>query len=79
LSTHHLSQLLNQQLHITFYDYINQYRLEEVKQALWDPQEDHLTILALAFEAWFKSKSVFNEAFKKYTGITPSAYKKARQ
>lgn len=76
LSTHHLSQVLNQRLHITFYDYINRYRLEEVKEALQNPQKDHLTILALAFEAGFKSKSVFNEAFKKYTGMTPSAYKK---
>jgi AraC-like DNA-binding protein len=77
LPAHHLSQLFSQQLHTTFYDYINQHRLEEVKRALRNPQKNHLTILALAFEAGFRSKSAFNEAFKKETGMTPSTYKKA--
>ena len=76
LSTHHLSQLLNQSLQENFYDFVNRYRVEEVKQELLNPKKQHLTILAIALEAGFTSKAAFNTTFKKHTGCTPTQYKR---
>lgn len=76
VSPHTLSQVLNQTLGVSFYDFVNGYRVEAVKQALADHRNDHLTILALALDAGFESKAAFNNAFKKHTGLTPSAYRK---
>jgi AraC-like DNA-binding protein len=47
-----------------------------VKNKIEDPKYDHLTLLAIAFECGFNSKSSFNNIFKQYTGYTPSEYKK---
>lgn len=76
LPTHHLSELLNEYLETNFYDYVNQYRVEEVKEKLSDPANDHLTILALALDAGFKSKSTFYKTFKKRVGMTPTQFKR---
>ena len=78
LSTHHLSQLLNEQAGKNFSDFLNEYRIEEVKQKLIDPALTHLKIEELAFASGFNSKSVFNTAFKKFTGTTPSAFRKLK-
>ena len=75
VSPHTLSQVLNQTLGVSFYDYVNGYRVKAVKRALADPKQRHLTILALAFDAGFDSKAAFNNAFKKHTGLTPSQYR----
>ena len=55
---------------------INEYRLEEVKKSLEDPKHQNYTVLAIAYDAGFNSKSTFNDYFKKSTGMTPSQYKK---
>ncbi|HDR67474.1 MAG TPA: helix-turn-helix domain-containing protein, partial [Bacteroidaceae bacterium] len=52
----------------------NDYRVEEVKKRLQDPKFKHLTILAIAYESGFNSKSSFNTIFKERTGLTPSDY-----
>ena len=75
ISPHALSQVLNQTLGVTFYDYINGYRVEAVKSTLVDSRKRHLTILTLAYEAGFESKATFNNAFKKHTGLTPSQFR----
>ena len=72
----YLSQVINEREHKNFYDYVNAYRVEEFKRLISDPQKRNLTILALAFECGFKSKSAFNKCFKKMTGQTPSEYMK---
>ena len=72
----YLSQVINEREHKNFYDYVNTYRVEEFKRLISDPQKRNLTILALAFECGFKSKSAFNKCFKKMTGQTPSEYAK---
>jgi AraC-like DNA-binding protein len=77
VSTHHLSQLLNEDLHLTFYDYVNMKRVEEVKRMLADPAQQEYKILALAFAAGFNSKAAFNAAFKRLTGKTPREYRTA--
>nr|WP_247672633.1 helix-turn-helix domain-containing protein [Aquimarina sp. MMG016] len=58
-----------------FNDYINEFRIEEVKRLVNDPKNEHLTLLALAYEAGFNSKASFNRAVKKITGNPPSALK----
>jgi AraC-like DNA-binding protein len=77
VSPHNLSQVINMHLEQNFFDFINEYRLEQVKQDMVDPKKSHLTILAIALEAGFNSKSAFNLIFKKHTGLTPSEYKKS--
>ena len=77
LSTHHLSQLLNEQLGKNFADFVNEYRVAELKRKLQDPALNHLKIEELAFDCGFNSKSVFNAAFRKATGQTPSAYRRS--
>jgi AraC-like DNA-binding protein len=72
---HYLSQVINEQLGQNFFDFINSYRIEEVKARLLNPQYTHLTILAIAFDSGFNSKSAFNLAFKNHTGLTPSQYR----
>lgn len=77
IQPYQLSQLLNRSLQQSFFDYVNHYRIEEVKRQLRDPQSERFTILSLALDAGFNSKSSFNETFKKYTGMTPSAYRRS--
>ena len=60
-----------------FFDFINGYRIKEAKRLLVDPKGELLTILAIAEEVGFNSKSSFNTAFKKITGMTPTEYKKS--
>jgi AraC-like DNA-binding protein len=74
---HKLSEVLNRELSQTFYDFVNGYRVDEVRARLVDPDAKHLNILALGLDAGFASKSTFNQAFKKLTGQTPSTYRKA--
>lgn len=74
-STNYLSQVINQVEQQNFYDFINEYRIEEVKNKMVDPDFSNHTLLSLAYESGFNSKSAFNTAFKKHTGMTPSHYK----
>jgi len=76
LSNGYLSQIINQKEGKNFYDFVNTYRVEEVKQHLVDTQYDHYSILGIGLEAGFQSKSTFNAVFKKMTGMTPTQYKK---
>ena len=72
----HLSQAINSQTGSTFYNYINQYRIQAFLKKLEDPKSKQFTNLALAMECGFNSKSTFNKYFKKYTGKTPTEYVK---
>jgi AraC-like DNA-binding protein len=72
----HLSQIINEHLKYSFNDFINRYRIEEAKKIMEKPGESKKTILEIAYETGFYSKSVFNTAFKKFTGKTPSQYRK---
>jgi TolB-like protein/class 3 adenylate cyclase/AraC-like DNA-binding protein/lipoprotein NlpI len=69
-----LSQLLNEQLGKNFSEYVNTYRLETFKILANQAKNRHLTILALAYESGFNSKTVFNTFFKKRMGKTPREY-----
>jgi AraC-like DNA-binding protein len=73
-----LSEVINSEFDKNYHDLINGYRIEEAKARLVDDQYDHLTILAIANDVGFNSKSVFNTAFKKHTNMTPSEYRRAK-
>jgi AraC-like DNA-binding protein len=75
MSRNQLSEVINSNMGCNFYDFVNKYRVEDVKQLMVDPKYKDFTILAIAFEAGFPSKSTFNSIFKKITGLTPSEYK----
>jgi AraC-like DNA-binding protein len=70
-----LSQAMRICLNQNFYDFINTHRIEELKKRMLDNNFQNLTLLALAYDVGFNSKSVFNAAFKKHTGMTPKEYK----
>jgi len=76
ITPHNLSEIINTRLNQNFFDFINRYRVEEVKKDFGDPQKQHLKILSIALDAGFNSKSSFNIIFKKHTGQTPSEYRK---
>ena len=76
LPTHHLSQVINEQCQQNFFDFINTYRIEEVKRQLQLPETAHLKLEEIGFAAGFNSKSAFNAAFKKSTQTTPSQFRK---
>ncbi|RLK06582.1 tetratricopeptide repeat protein [Tenacibaculum discolor] len=77
LNTNKMSYLINQAFDVNFNDFVNSYRLNHFKTIALNPKNSHLTILGLAYDSGFNSKSVFNTYFKKIEGITPKAWLKA--
>jgi AraC-like DNA-binding protein len=75
-SRHYITEVINYHMGKNFYYFINEYRVEEVKRRLLDPRYRNLTILAIAYDAGFNSKSAFNTIFKDMTGMTPTEYYK---
>lgn len=72
----HISQIINQHFQMNFYDFVNRYRIEEAKKMLLSTEYDNLSVLGIAYDCGFKSKSSFNRYFKKFCGKTPSEFKK---
>jgi AraC-like DNA-binding protein len=72
---HFISQIINDSLGQTFYSFINSYRVKEVKKRIQEDEEDKYTLLAIAFDSGFNSKSGFNNNFKLETGMTPLEYR----
>jgi len=75
-SPNYLSQVINEQLQMNFFDFINSYRIETAKELIINPLPHTRTILDIAMESAFNSKSAFYTAFKKQMGITPAEFKK---
>ena len=69
-----LSKIINQGFEKNFFDFVNGYRVEEFKRRVEDHQFRHYTLLSIAFEVGFNSKTAFNRSFKKITGQTPSSF-----
>jgi len=74
ISRHHVTQLLNQEMGTTFHAYINSHRVDEACQRLSDPSYRDFSILAIAHEVGFNSKTSFNRIFKQHTRMTPTQY-----
>jgi len=72
---HNLSQVLNQQYHLSFNEFINQKRVAEARRYLSDPKYNHLKIAFIAYDCGFNSLSSFNSVFKKLEGLTPSQFR----
>lgn len=70
-----LSQVINLGVGGNFYNFINKFRVEEVKRLIKEDPNRQFKIMSLASEAGFNSKSSFNHIFKKMTGLTPSEYR----
>ena len=75
----HLSRVINTSFQQNFFNFINNYRIEEAKRLMREPTNKNMTILEILYEVGFNSKSTFNDVFKKQTGMTPSEFKKSNQ
>jgi AraC-like DNA-binding protein len=69
-----VSQIINQGFAVNFNDYINQHRVKAVIAKLQEGEHSIQTLLAIAYDCGFNSKSTFNRAFKRHTGLSPNAY-----
>jgi AraC-like DNA-binding protein len=78
LSPTQVSQVLNEGFGENFYTFINRHRVEESKQLLVNPAFAHYSILGVAFEAGFNTKSTFNKTFREVVGQSPSDYQKTQ-
>jgi AraC-like DNA-binding protein len=75
VSSHHLSQVINEQFERNYFDFINQFRVQEAEMLLLQ-SAPKMSVLAIAMESGFNSKTAFYEAFKKRTGMTPTQFRK---
>lgn len=76
ISRHYITQILNENHGRNFFTFINEYRVKEVMEKFSDPKFNNYTILAIAFDAGFNSKTTFNSIFKSQTSLTPSEWRK---
>ncbi len=72
---HDLSRIINMGLEKNFNDFINEFRVRDIARKMHDPASDRLTLLGIAYESGFNSKTTFNRVFKELTGKTPAEYK----
>lgn len=75
-SPNYLSQVINEELKQNFFDFVNWYRIEEAKRLISNSSYQNFTLLAIAYDVGFNSKSAFNTSFKKHTQMTPSQFRK---
>ncbi len=73
---HHLTQVLSEKLNKNFFNYVNEYRVREARMMMENQEFREYTIIRIAFDSWFNSKSAFNTIFKKLAGCKPSEYRK---
>jgi len=71
-----LSQVINEVLGQNFFDFVNRYRIQEARRLLTNPEDPKVTVLEVLYQVGFNSKSSFNTLFKKYTGLTPTEFRK---
>ena len=78
-TTNNLSWLLNNIYNVSFYEYINSFRIEKYFEKIASGEHNKVTILAIAMDVGFNSKSTFNRFFKSKTGLSPSQYLKQKK
>jgi len=77
VTPHQLSYVINTGFNENFFRYINHFRVETAKKLISGEQMNNYSLLGIAFESGFNSKTAFNNTFKKFTNQTPSEYKKS--
>lgn len=75
MPSHKLSLIINKHIGLHFFDFVNQYRIAKAKNYLKDFSTNKMTIQQIFYDVGFNSKSSFNTAFKKHTGLTPTEFK----
>lgn len=73
---HHVSQVINEQIGMNFFDYVNSLRVEEAKHILAEVPKKEMNVIQVAYEVGFNNKVSFNNTFKKFTGVTPTEYRR---
>ncbi|HEX3387152.1 MAG TPA: ABC transporter permease, partial [Mucilaginibacter sp.] len=76
ISVHELSRIINTGLRKNFNDFVNEFRIQDIARKMKDPASDRITLLGIAYECGFNSKTTFNRAFKQILGQSPAEYKK---
>ncbi len=74
-SRHHLSQVINEQTGLSFFEYINSLRIREATLLLSSTSKSEMNVIEVAWAVGFNNKVTFNSTFKKMTGLTPTAYR----
>ena len=74
IEPYQLSQVINSEFNKNFFDFVNEYRVEEAKSRILGTKFQHYTLLAIALDVGFNNKSSFNRVFKKHTNTTPSSF-----
>lgn len=74
VKSYYITFILNRVLKKNFYDFINYYRVEEIKKRINEGELSKYTMLSIAFDCGFNSKASFNRIFKSYTGYNPTQY-----
>jgi len=77
ITTHQLSQTINQMAQRNFFDFVNGYRIDSAQEKLRNKKNGHLSVSVIGEQVGFKSKSAFYAAFKKHVGCTPAEYRKS--
>ena len=71
-----ISKVINNEFEQTFPEFVNEYRIKEVKEKLGDPSKSHLSIESIAYESGFVTSSAFYSTFKRATGKTPGQFRR---
>ncbi len=75
LSRNHTSQIINEHFNLSFFDFVNKYRVKEAKNLLMGNGENRLTMTQIAYDVGFNNRASFYKAFKKFTDVNPTVYK----
>jgi AraC-like DNA-binding protein len=78
LPSHHITQTLNEFAKVSFYDFVNQFRVDDCKNKIDSGEADKYSLIGIAYECGFNSKSSFNRIFKNHTGQSPSEYRNSK-
>lgn len=74
LSRHHTSQIINAHFNLSFFDFVNQYRIKDAKNLLLQNKQDGSTITQIAYDVGFNNRASFYKAFKKFADDSPTNY-----
>ena len=74
LSRNHTSQVINEQFNLSFFDFVNRYRIEAAKDLLLKNKDQRRTISEIAYDVGFNNRASFYKAFKKFESVSPSDF-----